>query len=168
MSVYFASDLHLGHLLASDMRGFNDIRDHDEAVIESLLKVDHKRAMIWILGDVAMSRSSLSLLGELKSNLKMVRGNHDQFNIEEYQEYFSEIHGFLKYKNLWLSHCPIHPQEMYRCNANVHGHIHKNTNSPELPYPYINVNWDFHRGVVSLDDIKKIVLENKLENQEEK
>ena len=29
------------------------------------------------------------------------------------------------YKNFWLSHCPIHPQEMRKRTGNIHGHLHK-------------------------------------------
>jgi calcineurin-like phosphoesterase family protein len=78
-----------------------------------------------------------------------------------YRDLFTEIHGFLRYKNVWLSHVPIHPQEMYRCEANVHGHIHKNSESPELPFPYINVNWDYWQRPVSLEEIRNIIRDNK-------
>lgn len=158
VSVYFTSDLHLGHRLASEKRGFKSIDEHDAAVIESILSVDNKRAMIWVLGDVAMKKESLNKLSVLKSRLKMVMGNHDQYELSLYLNYFAEVKGFLKYKNLWLSHCPIHPQEMYRCKANVHGHIHKGTESDELEYPYINVNWDFWQRPVSINEIKEMIV----------
>jgi calcineurin-like phosphoesterase family protein len=28
------------------------------------------------------------------------------------------------YKSFWLSHCPIHPQELRNRKANIHGHLH--------------------------------------------
>jgi calcineurin-like phosphoesterase family protein len=74
-----------------------------------------------------------------------------------YLKYFEDVRGFLRYKQMWLSHCPIHPQELYRCKLNVHGHIHKNTNSPELPLPYVNVNWDFWKRAISLDELRELV-----------
>ena len=165
MSVYFTSDLHLSHKLASELRGFNSIQEHDDFVMDSLKKIDNKRAMIWILGDVAMQPEALERLGDLRSRLKLVRGNHDQYKDEEYQKYFEVMHGFLKYKNLWLSHCPIHPQEMFRCGANVHGHIHKNAATDCLGFPYINMNWDFWRRPVSLNEISFMV-QNEMSEKE--
>lgn len=103
-----------------------------------------------------MQVEALERLNEVPGRKRLVRGNHDQFQLGVYAKYFEEVHGFLRYKEMWLSHCPIHPQEMYRCKANVHGHIHKNTSSPLLPLPYINVNWDFWRRAVSLDEIRRI------------
>jgi len=157
MSVYFTSDLHLGHALCARLRGFDSISDHDEAVTQSLLEVDGKRNILWVLGDVAMSKDSLKNMHRLESRLKLVRGNHDDFPEELYRNLFESIGGLVAYKGMWLSHCPIHPQEMYRYSANVHGHIHKDSNSPELPFPYINVNWDYWHRPVSLDELKEII-----------
>lgn len=157
MSVYFTSDLHLQHNLAAQKRGFDSISEHDAAVMDSLRSVTTKRTVLWVLGDVAMDRQGVHEIGALPGQLRLVRGNHDEYEESLYRDSFDQIHGFLKYKNLWLSHCPIHPQEMWRCGANVHGHIHKGAATPELPFPYINVNWDFWRRPVSLDEIKQIV-----------
>ena len=30
----------------------------------------------------------------------------------------------VRYKKMWLTHCPIHPDEMRRCVGNLCGHIH--------------------------------------------
>jgi len=109
MSVLFASDLHLGHKLAARLRGFDSVEDHDDSVIESLNKYCGKRTMLWILGDAAFNKSALFRLNEVPGIKKLVRGNHDQEKLSDYCKVFDDIHGFLKYKNLWLSHCPIHP-----------------------------------------------------------
>lgn len=154
--VGFASDLHLGHIKASINRGYASVEEHDRAVIDKLKSQCNKRTLLWVLGDVAMRPQSLQLLAEVPGQKRLVRGNHDQYDLAEYLKYFSDVHGILKYKNMWLSHCPIHPQEMYRCKLNVHGHIHKNSNSPEIPLPYFNVNWDFWGRAVSLDEIAKV------------
>lgn len=155
MSVYFCSDLHIGHPLAARLRGFKSVDEHDEAVIDSIAGVSDKRTVIWVLGDVCMRRDKMPMLSRILGRKRLVRGNHDNFDMGDYLAHFEEIHGFLRYKKFWLSHCPIHPQEMYRCAGNIHGHIHRNTNSMELPLPYFNVNWDFLRGPIHLDEIKK-------------
>lgn len=154
MQILFASDLHLGHAFAAKSRGFDSVDKHDASILNTLLEQCNKRTMLWVLGDVAMQKESLLLLGLVPGRKKLVRGNHDQYDLAEYLKYFEDVHGFLRYKQMWLSHCPIHPQEMYRATVNVHGHIHANTNSPELPYPFFNVNWDFHRRAVTLEEIR--------------
>ncbi len=155
VDVGFVSDLHLGHPLAARSRGFESAEQHDDAIIEQLQKRCNKRTLLWVLGDVAMSLDALKRLGDVLGRKRLVRGNHDDFPLDVYLQYFEDVHGFLRYKQMWLSHCPIHPQEMYRCKLNVHGHIHKNTRSPELPRPYFNVNWDFWRDVVPLHEVIK-------------
>ena len=158
MSVRFCSDLHIGHRLACKQRGFEDnIEEHDNAVIESIATGTSKKSLTYILGDVCMGPdpARLKRLLEIKGRLILIRGNHDTFKLKEYLKYFEEIYGIIKYKNFWVTHCPIHPQEMYRCIGNIHGHIHKNSLSSELDKPYLNVNWDYLRGVITLDEIKK-------------
>jgi len=155
VDVGFVSDLHLGHDLAARSRGYLSTADHDIEIVRQLQRRCNKRTVLWVLGDVAMRESALDLLAVVPGRKVLVRGNHDTFPISTYLKYFEDVCGFLRYKQMWLSHCPIHPQEMYRCKLNVHGHIHKNTRSLELARPYFNVNWDFWRDVVPLHTLVK-------------
>ena len=154
--VGFTSDLHLGHELAARLRGFSSVEDHDEAVIHTLSRQCDKRTVLWVLGDVAMRVESLDLLARVPGRKRLVRGNHDNFQLGVYQKYFEDVHGFLRYKLMWLSHCPIHPQEMFRCKLNVHGHIHDNAATKPIGHPYLDINWDFWRRALSLDEVIKI------------
>jgi calcineurin-like phosphoesterase family protein len=86
-----------------------------------------KRDTIYFLGDIAFTPESLEKnMKKLKYCHKkiLILGNHDYCDIKEYAKYFDEIHGFLSYKSFWLSHCPIHPQELRNRKANIHGHLH--------------------------------------------
>jgi hypothetical protein len=47
-------------------------------------------------------------------------------NLVKYVQAGIKIHGLTTYKDAWLSHCPIHPQEMRKKNLNVCGHLHLN------------------------------------------
>lgn len=153
--IFITSDLHLGHALAAEKRGFNSVQDHDDLIITVLKKQCwNKRFILWILGDVAMTAEGLERLSEIPCRKRLVRGNHDRCKEALYRKHFEKIHGFMRYKQMWLSHCPVHPQELYRLKGNVHGHIHKNTDSALLPFPYYNVNWDFHFRALTLDEIK--------------
>lgn len=153
LDVGFTSDLHLGHALAARLRGFATTEEHDASVIDTLSQQCTKRTVLWVLGDVAMRVESLDLLSRVPGRKRLVRGNHDNFQFGVYLKYFEDVHGFLRYKQMWLSHCPIHPQEMHRVTLNVHGHIHKNTASALLGFPYFNVNWDFHSRALSLEEV---------------
>ena len=152
--VFFTSDLHLGHERAARERGYARVSDHDDAVIYTLKAQTDKNCVIWILGDVAMTIEAIDRLRVIPAKKRLIFGNHDNFDLGVYQKYFYKIHGFLKYKEYWLSHAPIHPQEFYRMKLNIHGHLHKNTESPNLGYPYLNVNWDYWGRALSLDEVK--------------
>lgn len=155
MQILFTSDLHLGHALASKCRGFDSIKAHDESIIWQLMQQCNKRTILWILGDVAMDITSLALLDAILGKKILIRGNHDRFQFDVYRKYFDVIDGFVKYKQMWISHCPIHPQELFG-KINVHGHIHKGTKSPLLPLPFFNVNWDFWSRALTLEEIKEV------------
>ena len=65
-------------------------------------------------------------------------GNHDSKLL--YNETCIEMQlPFYSYKNMWLNHCPIHPEELRGRDGCVHGHMHLES----LPDKrYFNVNLD--------------------------
>jgi calcineurin-like phosphoesterase family protein len=157
--VYAISDLHLGHdkiLHFSPMRGGKTTEEHDQWIISQWNSVITKRDTVWVLGDVAFSLDALKKVALLKGNKNLVRGNHDREAIHEYKYLFSNVYGLIRKNGLWLSHAPIHPQEL-RGSKNVHGHVHQN---PILldgkPDPrYINVCVEALNGIpVLLDSLK--------------
>ena len=58
----------------------------------------------------------------VKGNKNLVLGNHD-VDAKFFSPYFSKVCGFARYKGAWLSHAPIHPEEL-RGKINIHGHTH--------------------------------------------
>ncbi len=153
MSVFFTSDLHLGHVKAAEFRDFGgDVDLHDKTIIDNINKRVGKRAKLFVLGDIAFNAIGLQKINQINClNIELVLGNHDKFHISKYLEIIPKISGFRKYNNCWLSHCPIHPNEMYRCDYNIHGHVHKTGNSEEITDSrYKNVNIDMHNYEVLL------------------
>lgn len=145
MAVYFTSDLHLGHRLVADLRGFDSTDEHDFTIVENINKDVHKNDKLFILGDVAFTDKGLKWLNNIQCrNIEMLYGNHDKYSANVYLKYVQKLHGFRQYKNYWLSHCPIHPQEMYRCKGNIHGHLHNGgaTGKSVSDPTYFNVNVD--------------------------
>jgi calcineurin-like phosphoesterase family protein len=126
--VYLTSDFHLGHKNISNFRSFvRDSAHNTEFLVDAWNKTIKKQDVVWCLGDFAFDKESLDVLGNLKGRKILIRGNHCPFvSSKDTLAVFEEIHGMVRYKKLWLTHCPIHPQEMRRCVGNVHGHLHQN------------------------------------------
>lgn len=127
--VYLLSDLHLGHTnilkYSGSLREGSDVTEHDHLLIQKWNSIVKKRDLTYVLGDVCMHKD-LEIIHELQGRKILIRGNHDTFRTKEYLKYFEEVYGIHKYKNFWLTHCPIHPAEL-RGRCNIHGHVHQNS-----------------------------------------
>ncbi len=156
-TVRFIGDLHLGHTNIAKFSGprrggITNADEHDEWIVEQWNSVCTKNDLIWVLGDVCMGKEKLSLLQKMKGTKHLILGNHDEFPLAAYAPYFNKIHGFVKYKSFWLSHAPIHPNEL-RGRINIHGHTHMAV-MPESTYVNVSVE-QINGKPISLDDIKK-------------
>jgi calcineurin-like phosphoesterase family protein len=136
-SVKFISDLHLGHTNVCRFRTqFSSVDEHDSFIKDSILSSLTKRSKLFLLGDIAFtSEAGDWVVNELLNycpNTVIVLGNHctdtseRRSNLVKYVQAGIKIHGLTTYKDAWLSHCPIHPQEMRKKNLNVCGHLHLN------------------------------------------
>lgn len=125
-NIWFTSDWHLGHKGILKYRtGFKTPEEHNQTFVDSFNKVVHKRDTVYFLGDIVFEPEYLQTIRELKACKKvLVLGNHDYLKAEEYLTVFDEVLGFKGYKNFWISHCPIHPQELRGRVGNIHGHLH--------------------------------------------
>lgn len=74
--------------------------------------------MIWFF-----TTEGLEKLKYLKGSKILILGNHDYLKASELLTVFDDIVGPMKYKGFWLSHHPIHQQELYN-KPNIHGHTH--------------------------------------------
>ena len=158
-NAFFISDLHLQHrgILKFGQRHFATLEEHDAAIIDGINSVIHPRDTLYILGDVSFDLIGLTQLAQLKTrNLILIRGNHDLLPDIEYHRYFKSIFGALKKYGHWLTHIPIHPQELdhgLKPAWNIHGHIHDP--KQKLTGRYYNVGVDYiGTQPVSLDHIK--------------
>ena len=127
--VRFIADLHFGHENMAVKRGFANAEEHDEHIIRMWNSVVHKRDLTYILGDVTMETSKhYPLLDRLNGRKKVVLGNHDMpKDVPELLKYVDQVGAMMRYKGVWMSHCPIHPMELnHRVRRIIHGHIHEN------------------------------------------
>ncbi len=157
--VYYTSDLHWGHRAILKYRGdsFKTIEEHDQVFVDNFNKVVNKRDTVFFLGDIAFTEEGLKNMEKLRHCHKKILylGNHDTLPTEKYLEYFDEVHALRSYKNFWLSHCPIHPQEMRNRKGNIHGHLHDSVLEDPLKQ-YFDVSPEKHDyQLVDFEDIKK-------------
>lgn len=125
-SVYFISDLHFGHEKICDFRdGFGSTsEEHDDILISKINSTVRAKDKLFVLGDAAFGIEGVKKLGLINcKNMELIIGNHDS---KHCYPYFNAIHGFRRYKEFWLSHCPVHPEEL-RGKVNIHGHVHNKT-----------------------------------------
>ncbi len=135
MAVYVISDTHFGHSNILRYReGFNSIEEHDQIITDNILSVCGKRDSLYILGDVCIYKDAFGYLETIAKNVEFLHiclGNHDferkgSPTLEDYMSICKSVFGMKAYKNAWLTHAPLHPNEL-RGKMNVHGHVHANS-----------------------------------------
>ena len=124
--VWFISDLHIDHRgISKKFRTeFKDDEDHANTIIENYKKVITKRSLVYFLGDVAFSSEGWDIIAKLPGRKRIVLGNHDRVeDMDKITQIFEKVEGLGRYKGFWISHAPIHPEEL-RGKRNLHGHVH--------------------------------------------
>lgn len=125
--IYFFSDPHFGHEHVAEWRGFKSSEEHDRFVIDNWNKAITKKDVVYLLGDITMEKNNYDQLRELKGIINVVLGNHDQpQHIPDLLKVVNKIMGMRKLDGFWLTHAPMHPQEL-RGHFNIHGHVHGNS-----------------------------------------
>ena len=155
-NVWFLGDLHAGHKNIHKFRTqFESEEHHFLSVKENYLKVVTKRDRIFFLGDTAFTKERLLDIGTWPGEKIEILGNHSierELSIQDYLEVFDDVQGFMKYKEFWLSHPPIHPNEL-RGKVNLHGHVHNQT-IPDGRYFNCSLE-NIEYKPISLDTIRK-------------
>ena len=115
--VWFTSDLHLGHNkpFLYEPRGFENIQEHDNAIIENWNKIIRPNDKVYVLGDLMLNdnEAGIEKIKQLKGQIYVVRGNHDsEVRINLYNNCNNIIKvtegQFLRYGkyHFYLSHYP--------------------------------------------------------------
>lgn len=177
MSVYFISDLHIGHdrEFLYLPRGFENIKEHDKAILENWNGTVTEDDEVYLLGDVMLNdrEYGLEILGRLKGHIHIIRGNHDtDEKIKHYAELPNVVEvvaaAYLKAGkvSLYLSHFPT--LVSYKKSdkkslplINLYGHTHQKTNffddGVNGVHPFM-----YHVGVDS-HDLTPVLLEDVIE-----
>ena len=134
-SVFLVSDTHFGHagvckFMRNDgvtkLRPWADASEMDEEMIKRWNARVKPNDKVYHLGDVVMSRKSLSIMERLNGDKVLIRGNHDIFRDTDYYKYFRELRAYHVMNGMILSHIPIHEDSLGRFGVNIHGHTHAN------------------------------------------
>ena len=120
------------------MRPFSTVEEMDEFMVQEWNKVVRPQDKVYHIGDVAMHKSHIPTVGRCNGHKRLVRGNHDDWEMKYYLPFFDEIYGTRKLDTLLLSHIPLHPESIAGHMTNVHGHVHSNP-TPYLTHKYLNV-----------------------------
>ncbi len=128
--VFFCSDHHLGHkhiIKYSRTKWFSldtPIEEHNAEIIKRHNAVVTNKDTVYFLGDFCFGGRNVHLAGEFNGNKKLVMGNHDMYNIDEYRKHFTKIYGACQFQNTILTHIPVHHKQLERFVMNIHGHLH--------------------------------------------
>ena len=134
--VFHIGDLHFGHKNILKYRSeFASIEEHDAVIIDNIGCSVSKRDTLWLHGDCFFTLDALRWLHAINANrIHWIIGNHDSDNAERQKVIYhginsgivDSVHSLVKYKEFWLSHAPIHSDEL-RGKMNIHGHVHRNS-----------------------------------------
>ena len=160
-NVWFTSDLHFGHKNIQKFRKeINSQGENERRIFLDWTSKVTKRDDVYVLGDAAFTMESAALFSALPGRKFLIRGNHDELDTQVYLKYFKSIYGLKKYKEFWLSHAPIHPDEL-RGKVNLHGHVHYASINDDR---YVNMSvenlWSLgYNSLISLDEVRKLLKE---------
>lgn len=136
MANYYVSDLHFGHenVLAFDSRKFDNIKEHDDTLINNWNKTVGIDDDVFLLGDISWhnAMNTIDIFNNLNGIIHLIKGNHDGRLLKnrELQSRFVEI---VDYKELTLSdgkgivlcHYPIPCfKNHYYGWYHFYGHVH--------------------------------------------
>ncbi|NKS29240.1 metallophosphatase [Rhodococcus hoagii] len=127
MSVYFTSDVHLGHEKIAEHRGYASVKDHDKAIMHQIVGLP-RGSQLWVLGDLTIGRRrdedrwlhELGVAANVRGlTLHLVPGNHDSCHPmhrdshkhqRRFVEVFESVQPFARRKigghDVLLSHFP--------------------------------------------------------------
>ncbi len=111
------------------LRSFSTVEEMDEYIVDRWNETVADQDKIYHLGDVVFKNKNADILGRLKGQKILIKGNHDLLKPGRYLEYFKDVRAYKIWNQhgIIASHIPIHPECLSRWKLNIHGHLHANT-----------------------------------------
>lgn len=130
------ADLHFGHANILKFKnsdgdlirpGFTDVDHMNWTIINNWNNLVSEKDKVYVLGDLAINRRYIPLIGNCLGRKVLVKGNHDIFRLKDYLPYFEDVVSCMTSPHQYiLSHVPVHPLSLGRWKVNIHGHTHNN------------------------------------------
>lgn len=172
--IYFTADWHFNHNrdFIYESRGFNAIKEMNEAIIKRHNQIVNQLDTVYVLGDLCLGgadslEDNRQLIEQMNGRLIIILGNHDTpTRIEMYQSCknvekitYADMLKYRKY-HFYLSHYPAmttnfdYDRPLRAHILNLYGHTHQDTNFyDDLPFMY-HVGVDSHNcEPVNIDTI---------------
>jgi calcineurin-like phosphoesterase family protein len=161
-NIYFIGDTHHYHsnVIKFDKRPFENIKEHDEAIIRNWNNKVGKDDVVFHLGDISFAsyKQTNTILEQLNGEIYLILGNHDKMDdvkkLVNIKEYFPRLDLYVKdpwskdkseYQMLVLDHYPILSWNKKHYNSwMIHGHCHGNLMKDH------NYDWYYKQKVIDV------------------
>lgn len=133
MSIFFTSDLHLGHnnVIRFDNRPFFTVKEMDETIVKNWNNKVKKNDTVYILGDVSWygAEATYDIVNGLNGMKILIMGNHDRIS-GRLKDCFKEIVDYKEIdlpdkRHIVMCHYPIPFFNKHYYGAYMlYGHVH--------------------------------------------
>ena len=173
MNIFFTSDLHFCHNkeFLYVPRGFTNVQDMNEALVENWNKVVKLNDEVYNLGDFALNdvEAAIPYINQLNGTIRWIYGNHDtEKKIDRIMDEcpnvwaigYADLIKYDKKFSIYMSHYPtltanFDDKHFSQHVINLHGHTHQQANwlQPDNPFMY-HVGVDSHNCTpVHIDEV---------------
>lgn len=123
-AIWFIGDTHFGHAKVAEIRGFPDVKAHDDAVASRWLKQVKFDDTVYVLGDISSGSTTgelhaLDILMFLPGRKRLIAGNHDSVSsihrgvsrhARQYGDVFESVNDYgrvrIEGRDVLMSHYP--------------------------------------------------------------
>lgn len=137
--MFFTSDTHLFHTLMAKMRGFQNVEEMNEKLIDNWNASIHRHDTVYHLGDFAFNNPDLKKTRyRLNGKIHLISGNHDKKNNQLYNGTLFSSHSDLmtlmvNKQPIVLCHYQMKIWDRSHFGAwHLFGHSHTGLNTPRL------------------------------------
>jgi calcineurin-like phosphoesterase family protein len=120
------------------VRPFTSTQEMNETIIINARRIVGKNDILYVLGDLAMTRAGSEYARRLPGRKRLALGNHDGCGARHYLDLGFEDVGAMFDVNISgyraiMSHIPLHPANVFeRWDFNIHGHMHDQSVKREI------------------------------------
>lgn len=129
-NVLHTADWHIDHenILKFRQLDVTTVEEHNTLIFDNYNDMIGKNDLVYFHGDILFSKNHLDTLKKLPGRKILILGNHCRDKsirptILDLIQVFDDIQGITKHKRTWLTHAPVHEDELRGC-MNIHGHTH--------------------------------------------